>query len=614
MKKHVLFICLVFLAVVLTAQQRAQMPEKLKNHSERAVMVKYSGDEIIPVNNNYPQGLSTKAFYEEVIGNSQYDLQSNAAVDHRIRLYSDGTIGATWTYGTGTFSDRGTGYNYFDGTSWGAIPSSRLEDSVRTGWPSYAPLGATGEIVIAHTPLHILKRSTKGTGVWEESDIVNPPDASLTWPRIVTVGDTIHIISNTNSSASGGYQGMKTALLYSRSVDGGTTWSHVLPAGMTSAEMLSIGGDNYAWAEPKAGTLAFVVGDKWGDVFLMKSTDGGDNWTKTVIFPHPIPDPMWQTPPVFADTTYVCDGALAVDLDNSGNAHVVFGIQRVLYDPLEDPTNEGAYSYFPFTDGIAYWKEGDAQFSDLNPDVVYANGKLIAWIQDVDGSGVILDNLTTIDEFAKYYLSLSSMPQLTVDDNNDLYLVFVSPNETLFSGTQFYNHVWARKSTDGGTTWSDFSEITGGLTHEYSECVFPSTSKTSDNYIHMMVQVDEEPGLHVRGDEDLVTNNEMIYFRILKTDIGTTSADIAEYNTVNIVQVYPNPAVDFVTIYAVSPIRTDAVVRITTITGQTVFTSQLTINAGSTELSVPVDGFAHGMYIVTVETPNKVFNQKLIIQ
>ena len=64
---------------------------------------------------------------------------------NRLYLYEDGTIGAAWIRGydgADPWADRGTGYNYFDGTSWGELPSARIED-VKTGWPSmhlWAPM------------------------------------------------------------------------------------------------------------------------------------------------------------------------------------------------------------------------------------------------------------------------------------------------------------------------------------------------------------------------------------------------------------------------------------------------------------------------------------------
>ena len=169
--------------------------------------------------------------------------------------------------------------------------------SVRTGWPSYAPLGANGEIVISHVsatgPLKIDRRETKGTGAWVETSLPPPADAGtagMIWAKMVTNGpnrEYVHIISLTGPVANGGaaYQGLDGALLYTRSLDGGETFEdwRILP-GMTSEDYLAFSADAYAWAEPKGNTLAFVTGDNWYDEFMMKSTDNGVTWTKTKIW------------------------------------------------------------------------------------------------------------------------------------------------------------------------------------------------------------------------------------------------------------------------------------------------------------------------------------------
>ena len=103
---------------------------------------------------------------------TRYDLQTNSANQNRFYWFADGTMGATCTWGAveTAFSDRGTGYNYYDGSAWGPQPTARIEGSTRTGWPSYAPLGATGECVISHAsgtaPLYFSTRTVKGEGAW----------------------------------------------------------------------------------------------------------------------------------------------------------------------------------------------------------------------------------------------------------------------------------------------------------------------------------------------------------------------------------------------------------------------------------------------------------------
>ena len=61
------------------------------------------------------------AVNETIIGTTRYDIQTNSSVQNRINVFDDGTMGATWIMGfTETaFTDRGAGYNYFNGSTLG---------------------------------------------------------------------------------------------------------------------------------------------------------------------------------------------------------------------------------------------------------------------------------------------------------------------------------------------------------------------------------------------------------------------------------------------------------------------------------------------------------------
>ena len=85
----------------------------------------------------------------QVIGITQYDLQSNAAIDDRMAGNGD-AVSAAWTMSLDVtpFEDRGTGYNFYDGEVWGEQPYERIEN-VRIGWPSINHLG-DGRVVISH--------------------------------------------------------------------------------------------------------------------------------------------------------------------------------------------------------------------------------------------------------------------------------------------------------------------------------------------------------------------------------------------------------------------------------------------------------------------------------
>lgn len=240
-------------------------------------------------------------------------------------------------------------------------------------------------------------RDVKGTGTWVESTLVGPVGhEDLLWPRAVTNGTdnmTFHVFSTITPVNNGGsiYNGMDGALLYNRSLDGGVTWdiNNIQPPEVTSDEYLAIGGDYYTIAEPKGDILAFVVGGKWTDMFLLKSTNNGDDWEKTLIWEHPYPLFDWNV--TVTDTFYACDGGMGAAIDNYGDVHVVFGITRVGHF---EPGN--TYTGYPLVNGLAYWNESMPMFSDgqntLNPyghidSELIENVNFIGWAQYVNGNG-----------------------------------------------------------------------------------------------------------------------------------------------------------------------------------------------------------------------------------
>ena len=82
-----------------------------------------------------------------------------------------------------SYPERGTGYNYYDGTRFGDMPTERVE-SIRSGWPSIAACG-NGEILVSHASgINVYYRQTKGQGEW--TMVTNFPD--VTWPRVICSG------------------------------------------------------------------------------------------------------------------------------------------------------------------------------------------------------------------------------------------------------------------------------------------------------------------------------------------------------------------------------------------------------------------------------------------
>jgi len=513
MKKLVLLSLILSIGFLGFSQKRAQISKDLRNISKTAVHVTPT-DEVVyaPVSQNPYVSNNKEIVGETTVGTSFYDLWSNSMVGNRIYQYPDGTMAAVWIRGieeAPAFPDRGTGYNYFDGTSWGDYPTARIEDE-RTGWPSYAPLGETGEIVAAHLAdgLKLSTREQKGTGDWAYQTLNGPTD--LTWPRVSTAGDdnmTIHLLANSYVE----YEGQTTALFYYRSLDAGTTWdieAEVID-GMGDDYYTEIGADDYVWADPNGGAIAFLVASAWSDMFIMKSTDNGDSWEKTVIWEHPYPFFNWDV--TLTDTFYCVDNSANITLDNDGMAHVVFGINRVLHNVAGT-----TYNYWPGVDGIGYWNETMPTFSDninaLSPygdpgSELIEDVSLVGWTQDVNGSGTI-DFLPDLMSYRS--LGISTMPSVAVDSYGTVFLAYASTTEGYDDGMFNYKHIWVRtKSVEG--TWGAFEDLDENVVHMFDECIYPVIGQNiTNNSVNILYQADYIPGLALDEDHSYGENRMIV--------------------------------------------------------------------------------------------------------
>ena len=562
---------------------------------------------------------------DKVIGETWYDLQSNSTMANRIYAFDDGTIGATWTRGMNptAYADRGTGYNYYDGTNWGAYPSERIED-VRTGWPSYAPYLANGEIVCSHTGvdvgLQFSWRENKGTGDWNYFTLAGPaaqPD--LTWPRMITSGENheiIHVIAIAGNAVT--YEGLTMALLYSRSTDGGLTWDpeNVILDGLGSDYANGWGGDDYCWAQPVGETLAFVAFGGVADGVLMKSTDGGDNWTRTTFYQSP--DPFFDGNGGDLPQCGGGDGYNAVALDDEGMAHIAFGRQI----HLDDTPDDDSWSYYPYSDGLVYWNEtmpaldtamiqADILPSDWTTMNLYQNGNLAAWTQE--------HGTDTIVGVAPYYGSLTSMPQLVItrdDFGTQIVQVFYSAVSVGFDNSEFnFRHIWGR-FTEGDGRFSAFTDYTSDVFHIFSECVFPSVAQTMpDNKYHILYQTDNMPGNSLQPStaptHDPVLNN-MVYLTVSPLPVNVNE-NVGQ--SLEISQNYPNPFSGKTYVEVTLNKASNVSMEVYTLTGQKVAMNDYGFKAaGSHNMAIDGSQLTTGIYFYTVTAGESKVTRKMMVE
>ena len=561
--------------------------------------------DFFPGKNDYP--VSTT-----VIGNTYFDTQTynSGNLMNRIYEYPDGTIGATWMLvGDALNPDRGTAYNYFDGTEWGT-QSQHLGNDPKDGFPSYAPWGPNGEVVVHYQyiagdgPLKILRRENKGTGDWQES-ILAPPagNHSLVWHSMITSGanhEFIHILALVYDDP---YLGQDDALLYYRSSDGGVTWdiNGVVIDGLGADFYPSISSLKYSWAQPVGNTIAFTFGFDEFDGLLFKSDDNGTTWQKTVVYDSPF-DPM--NVPTDIDTYGCGDGTSAVTLDSQGKAHVVFG--RMLRSRATS-----TWYYSPLgSEGLIYWDEtmpalDSTIVSSYTLENLAAAGNLVGYITPTTAT------VNIINGQPDYGVGLTSQPQLSIYSDNEFSLVYssISPENTL-DGI-YYRHLYFTRTFDGGLTWSDPYPLNDAIEFQFSECVYPALAPLYNSKIQVLYQEDYTPGTGAGfglGEENYMTHLLMLPYNVGIKEAGKSAG-------IEVSQNYPNPAHNTTQIAVKLEKSSDVSLNISDMLGKALkFQQPQNMNAGTNFITLDVSDLPAGIYFYTVQVNDQKVTRKFIVQ
>lgn len=555
----------------------------------------------------------------QVIGYTQYDLQSNAAIDDRMAGGAD-AVSAAWTMSLELtpFDDRGTGYNFFDGGLWDEIPYERIE-TTRIGWPSIVHTANGREVVISHagidTPLHMAWRDA-GSGAWSETSIASDLTVGKLWPRMAAGGEdgnSLHVICISTPAANGGevLNGQDGALLYYRSLDGGDTWdiTDMTFPELDNSAFIAFSGDTYA-IHARGNTIAFASFNDFADSFVMISQDNGDTWEQQLLvdFPVDLYEADMGLPEIGEDYNddglfqefFNTDGAGDVHVDGYGQVHVSYG--SMYY--MDADTIDGTTSYFPGTNGLAYWNES------MGPD----SAQIVAYSYDIDESGT----LDFEDEIAAYYVGCAAFPSMASDASGNMYITYSAIMENFSTGAQNYRHQYVIHSMDGGMTWNteDACDLTPDVDFDGYESVFGSIAPdVVDGMLEIIYQRDFEPGLHVRGDLDPIDINDIVHLRVPADDLADC-ADVSFEDWVGVsnpidaqdIMLYPNPAADQVELIIDRPGSHQ--ITVLSATGQLVESFQTTAVLERLDVSA----WSPGIYFVNVAQGDQSTVVRLAVQ
>ncbi len=601
MKKFTIF----FLALCISALAMAQ--SRYANTHVKSIPAQAIKNQVMPSQSVNPL-TNSKAVQADVLGTTVYDMQTNAALDTRITVYPDATMGGTWIRGTANSAERGTGYNYYSGTTWGPAPATRIEND-RTGWPSYAPLGATGEIVIAHLNdgLKISSRKVKGQGTWNQSVLMGPAGATdISWPRIITNGvnhTNIHMLATTYVT----YQGMTPyALLYYRSLDGGLTWDklHVVLPQLTSADYDGFNGDEYAWGTPHGDTIYFAVSGPWLDTFIMKSNDNGNTWTKIPVLSNANKKLPAGTTDVLPFTA--SDGAVAVEMDHAGIIHVAFGIGG--------GSMSGGTKYITINkNGLVYWNTTMPMVKDsLDLDTLEAHGQLLGAVYNGPNPE------DTIVDAPSYRVGLSSFPQISIDGLNNLYFIWSAVTPGNPSPDPYnYRHIWGRAKFHDKANFTDQVDFNAGITFLFYEYVYAAMAKNIRNdKLAVMYQTSDQPGSNIVDATIPAHECNIEYIEIPGSafwPVGIDNKATASKNTVS--QNFPNPVKGSTWFNVNLDKPANVVVEISNVMGQNIMhMDKGLVNAGLKQYAIDAHTLSSGVYFYTVKINGDSYTHKMIVE
>jgi hypothetical protein len=475
---------------------------------------------------------------------------------------------------------------------------------MRTGWTSLMHPSNGSEVLMNHSGtggIKVWTRAAIGTGNWVNSIVPTPSGFAMFWPRATSGGadgNSIHMVCLSDPNAGVFTNGMTGALLYNRSTDGGATWdlTEVLLPGEEDLSLVEgFSADTYA-IYARGNKIAIATFGDLQDSYIWISNDNGTTWTRSTIWDFPIDNYVIDQGTDIEldgiqDTVLSSDGAGAVYIDASGTAHAAFG---TMFYTDDIGVIDSVYSYFPLGGSIAYWNEA-----------------MVDPATEVLEIGVSPDNdpniPAAITEVGQYGNSgIASHPQLAEAADGTIFCSYQAVNEAYFNGSEYLRHIYAVKSDDGGATWTAPSDITPDLDEDGYEYVYASMAPFAyGDKIHLIVQRDFEPGIHVQPEDaaDPVTDNDQIYVCVSLDLVSVEEGAMAKTNF----SVFPNPTTSELNIQL--PANENGVIRIFNANGQLV-TSFNNFNNGIAK--VDVSTLANGVYEVQYQNENGTNNQRFV--
>lgn len=565
-----------------------------------------------------------------------YDWQTNSAQRSWTITWEDGKANFAFTIGSTDYADRGTAVGTYDANADEWIPSGGRIENEKTGFGSIARYGENGIVVAAHNA------NTVAVFIIEDKDNFSANSVSAvsylsatnnpTWPVVMTSGENRDIIHVVATASEVTMQGVKEPMIYFRSTDGGQTWdkqNEILPF-MTSDYALSFSSNECYFMETTANNrLSLVVNSRWSDGMVIYSDDNGENWERKVFYNHPDPFGNFGA----EGLGFMYPRWVSAAWDNSNKLHIAYEFNGTNGTALDESS-----SYYPGLGGVGYWNEtmplnpqavsvgftGEAGqpfvldtmylFQDIYASMwIYSDAthemfpEYIGYLPTLDENGNPYDPYTATEfgiedmtAHGSYNCGTVCMPVLCIDPaTGEIVVVWCAMDEHNTDGAKHFFKLFARHSSDGGSTWSDMVQLTNDFIYSFTEYVYPQATIINGQLI-VAVQADGATGTFVQNDDPDGSDN---FYQGLTYDLAELFPTWSvEDNTVNSnisMNVYPNPATDMLNIN----LSDNSEVVIYNMMGQAVSTFEG--KAGNN--TIKVDNLNSGVYFIQAGNQTQKF-------
>ncbi len=488
---------------------------------------------------------------------------------------------------TPVFPGRRMYYDFYDGSKW--VNAASLGVPIENERAGYGSLAVNPENV-AYPASHHTITNEEATNLWYDfmpgfgfftqapvwQARANDLNFEPFWPDVaVDELGTIYVTATNNNQDDwvSLINNVNDNILFWKSVDNGASWSDwyamfpdttTYPLGSGASGPSEAGSHQIAVSDAGDGKVGVLVADTGHDFYFFESNDRGDSWQDAIkIIGNEFPDPEDSlTYPILWDVAVEYDSLTGAPIDTfltvfTGSENEDTGVTEL--EPNIRPRPHGPADLFYlngephvvwnetiWTDESSYYPNGyghywtSDRFSYLDGSDSHEEGgfSIKHWSPST-GVSIIYKRDATTDVWPGTFQQYVTMPQIGADADGNLYCLFTkySDTDTLLAEddikqaeTQFgplsFGRIWGAKSTDGGATWMDATQLIPEEDCIHQNLRYIGVADYNDNdAIHIVYQnTPGVPGVPIGQGADHSTwaNAEIKHWAVPTFDFPTT--------------------------------------------------------------------------------------------